>query len=542
MSQIFSDKKNSRTLIFSAIPVSLSFLLSRILGLLRDRLFASRFGAGPELDAYFAAYRIPDLIYSLLVLGTLTAAFLPVFATYLAKGEEGKKEAFDVARSLFTITVLILMISAGVLFVLAPQLVKFMAPGFDDERAKLMVTMSRIMLLQPILLGASSIIGSILTSFNRFIAYAAAPVLYNLGIIFGVLFFVPRMGVQGIAWGVVLGAILHFLIQVPSSLKVGFNFRPKLTFENEGLIQIGRMVVPRLISLAASQVESLIVTFIGSMYIAGSIAVYTFAGNLQAVPIGLIGISFAMAVFPQLSISAANNSREVFVNSLVRTMRLILYYILPFSVAMLLLRAQIVRVVLGSGKFSWTDTQLTLTVLGILVLAVFSESLKQLLARAFFSLQDTKTPMISSIIGILVNVVGAYYLGRQYGVAGLAMSFTISSILQLLILLTIIHQRLEGLHDKEFIQSVLKMCLATLLAGAAIQILKYPVAALVNMQTFLGVFIQLVVTSVGGVLVYIGMSKLLKLEEFEFMFQTIKNFLKRKSVPSAKEVVLSEDD
>lgn len=522
-----NNNGNGKSLIFSAVPISLSFFLSRILGLLRDRLFASRFGAGPELDAYFAAYRIPDIIFNLLVLGTLTAAFLPVFSTYLAKGEKGKKEAFDIARSLFTITILLMTAFAVVLFFLAPQLVKIIAPGFDGERARLMIILSRIMLLQPILLGASNIVGSILTSFNRFIAYAAAPVLYNLGIILGVLFLVPKMGIQGIAWGVILGAVLHLLVQVPSSLKVGFNFWPKFLWKNEGLGQIGRMVGPRMVSLAAGQIESLIVTTIGSLYAAGTIAVYSLAGNLQSVPIGLIGTSFAVAIFPKLSISAAKNSREVFVDSLVRTMRLIIYYVLPFSVAMLLLRAQIVRVFLGTGKFSWTDTELTLTVLGVLVLSVFSESLLQLLARAFFSLQDTKTPMISTVVGIVANIVGATILGRHFGVAGLAMSFSISSIIQFLILLTIIHHRLDGLRDKEFLQSVLKICLATLLSGATIQVLKYPVAAVVNMQTFLGIFTQLVAASAGGALVFLAASKLLKLEEFDLMASAVKNFSRR---------------
>ena len=516
------DKTRSGALISAAVLVAVSSLLSRLLGLLRDRLFAEHFGAGPELDAYFAAYRIPDIIFNLLVLGTLTAAFLPVFSTYLSKGEKGKKEAFEVAESLFFITTILLVLCAVILFIATPIIVPLIAPGFDANRMALMIIMSRIMLLQPILLGASSILGTILTSFNRFFAYAAAPVLYNLGIIFGVIFFVPSMGIKGVAWGVVLGAVLHLLIQLPSTIKLGFRFRFSLRFQHEGLKNIGRLMVPRLIGLLAGQVNDLVVNFIGSTLLVGSIAVYTFADNLQKVPIGLVGISFAVAAFPQLSRAAAENAPEIFSHTLIKTIRLVLFLAVPLSVAMFLLRSEIVRVILGAGRFDWNDTKATFTVLSILVVSVFAQSLVPLLARAFFAMHDTKKPMMASIITIIVNLIGAFLLGSRYGLIGLAWAFTIASLVNFLILLVMLRIRLGGLDDKFLLSGVSRILLASLLAGIAIQLLKMLIGNMVNMQSFLGVFIKLFGSGIGGAIIYLIVSRILKLEEFDVLFGGIK--------------------
>jgi len=527
-----TEKTRSGALISAAALVAISSLLSRLLGLFRDRLFAEHFGAGPELDAYFAAYRIPDVIFNLLVLGTLTAAFLPVFSTYLSKGDKGKKEAFEVAESLFFITTLLLVLCAVILFIFTPKIVPLIAPGFDVNRMALMVTLSRIMLLQPILLGASSILGTILTSFNRFFAYAVAPVLYNLGIIFGVIFFVPRLGVVGVAWGVVLGAILHFLVQLPSSLKLGFRFKPSLHLQHEGLKNIGRLMVPRLIGLLAGQVNDLVVNFIGSTLLVGSIAVYAFADNLQNVPIGLVGISFAVAAFPQLSRAAAENAPEIFSHTLVKTIRLVLFLALPLSAAMFLLRSEIVRVILGAGRFDWNDTKATFTVLSILVLSVFAQSLVPLLARAFFAMHDTKTPMFASIITIIVNIFGAFFLGTKFGVVGLAWAFTLASLVNFLILMIIVRTRLGGLDDKFMLSGVYRMLIATAVAGVVIQLLKMPIGNLVNMQSFVGVFIKLFGSAIGGAIAYLVTSRLLGLGEFNLLFGGLRQLVSRKNVDS----------
>ncbi|TSC72391.1 MAG: hypothetical protein G01um101438_475, partial [Parcubacteria group bacterium Gr01-1014_38] len=354
----------------AAALIALSGLLSRALGLLRDRLFAHTFGAGDVLDAYFAAYRIPDLLYNLLVVGALSAAFVPVASQYFASGEHGRASAFRMASALVTLAVILLSVVALLLFFLVPVLIPFFVPGFDAERVALTIRFTRIMLLQPILLGASSVVSGLLLTLRRFAAYAAAPVVYNLGIIAGLLVLVPWLGLSGLAWGVVLGALGHLAVQLPSAVRVGFRFRPMLTVAHAGIRRVSHLFFPRIVALLAGQAGSVIVTVLGSGLLTGSISAYLLAENLQAVPIGLVGVPLGIAAFPFLAAAAARQRAEEFTAILFGTLRLTLFIALPASVFLVLLRAQIVRVVLGTGAFDWEDTRTTFTVLGILALAV----------------------------------------------------------------------------------------------------------------------------------------------------------------------------
>lgn len=526
----------------AAMLIAVSGLFSRALGLLRDRLFAHTFGAGAILDAYFAAYRIPDLLYNLLVIGALSAAFVPVASQYLASGERGRAEAFRMANALLAIAVILLSTIALILFFVAPVLVPLFVPGFDPERTALTVRFTRIMLLQPILLGASSIISGLLLTLRRFAAYAAAPVMYNLGIIIGLLVLVPWLGLSGLAWGVVLGALGHLLVQIPSALRIGFRFRPVLTAATDGLRRVSHLFFPRIIALLAGQVGNVVVTVLGSGLLPGSIAAYLFAENLQAVPIGLVGIPLGIAAFPFLASAAARQRAEEFTAMLFGTLRLTVFIALPASVFLVLLRAQIVRVVLGTGAFDWEDTRATFAVLGILALAIVAQSLLPLLARAFFSLHDTRTPMLVSLLAITVHISSAWVLVPPFGIRGLAWATTISSLLHFLLLLTILHVRLGGLQDRAFLLSTLRVGLASLGAALAIQGpyllltragiavdswprllvilsfgLKGIIASLVNMQTFAGITTQLTGSLLGGILVFLGIAALLRSPELTLL-------------------------
>lgn len=538
-------------LLSAAAIVALSGLVSRLLGLLRDRLLAGTFGAGDILDAYFAAYRIPDLIYNLLVVGALAAAFLPVVSEYLERGHEGRREAYRLANALLAVSVLALAALSLVLAVFAPVLLGLVAPGFGNAQRALTVLFTRIMLLQPILLGLSSIVSGLLLAHHRFFAYAAAPVLYNLGIILGVLFFVPALGPVGLAWGVVLGAVLHVAVQLPALVRTGFRLRPTFRLWHPGVATISALFLPRLIGLLAGQVSGLVVTVVGSGLLAGSIAAYLLAENLQAVPIGIVGVSLAVAAFPFLSSAAARNDVAGFSGTLVRGLRILFFLTLPASVFLLLLRAQVVRVVLGAGAFDWEDTQATFTVLGILALSVVAQSTVPLLARAFFSLHDTRTPMWASLAAIAANIAGAVLLAPRWGVAGLAAAFTGASLLHFLVLLAFLHQRLRGLQDRLLFGSIARAALATLLAALVIQGpailfvspsaeidglpavalgLKGIIASAVNMQTFMGVATQLVGSLAGGFAVYLLTAWLLRAGELSLLREL---FRPRFRLPSA---------
>ncbi len=521
-------RQRGSSLISAALLVALSTLTSRALGLIRDRMLAGRFGAGPDLDAYFAAYRIPDLVYNILIIGAISAVFLPLFTSFLVRERGGREEAFEAARSIFSVTLAVTAGFALVLFFAAPYLVPILAPGFDAERADKMLVLTRIMLFQPVLLGISSILGGILTSFNKFMAYALAPVSYNVGIIFGIVFFAPRFGIEGVAWGAVLGALLHLCVQLPHALALGFRPGIRITIGAETVKKFGKMIVPRLISLMASQIGLVVVTVLGSTFAAGSIAAFTFADNLQAVPIGIVGISFAIAAFPQLSLAASRNSLGNFVSTLTRSVRVVLFLVMPLSVAMLLLRAQIVRIVLGTGSFNWEDTVMTLDVLGVLVVSVFAQSLVPLLARGFFAMHDTKTPMISSVIAIAANIALALLLGPRMGVMGLALAFSAGAIVNFVILLGALHNKLGGLRDGETLMAVFKISVASMAAGVAIQLTKSPVAALVDMQKFSGIFTQFAACAIAGAAVYLVVGKVLRVEEIRHVAEGFKGGFRKR--------------
>ena len=271
------------------------------------------------------------------------------------------------------------------------------------------VVLTRIMFLSPLFLGMSSILSGVLQYFRRFFIYSLAPILYNLGIIFGIVFLVPRMGLVGLAWGVVGGAFLHFMIQLPSAIYSGFRFKGILSF-HQGIRQIIKLTIPRTIGLAGSQINYVVITAIASGLAVGSIAIFNLANNLQYVPIGIIGISFAMAVFPRLADSSAEENKENFSKDFSSVFSQILYLVLPITAIFFILRAQIIRLILGTGQFGWADTRLTAAALGIFAFSVFAQSLIPLISRAFYSLNDTKTPVSISLVSIGLNIALSFGL------------------------------------------------------------------------------------------------------------------------------------
>lgn len=507
------DRINNGRLVSAATILGIASLVSRIVGLLRERVLTTTFGAGDVFDAFVTAFRVPDMIFNLLVLGALSAAFIPLFTGKLVKGKKGRKEAFDLAVAVLNVLVLAVGVLAVLFAFFAPQLVPLIAPGFAGEKLKLAIALSRIMALQPVLLSVSFVFSGVLNSFKRFVVYALAPVLYNAGIIFGVLVLVPRWGVTGLAWGVVLGAALHMLIQLPSVLVVGWRWRPKLAWSASDVRTLWHMMVPRMVGLAAVQVNLLVVSILGSGLLAGSIAVFHLANNVQYLPVGIFGIAFAQAAFPTMAEQVARRKMRAFRDTLARVMRYILFFVVPVSLFFFLLRAQIIRVLFGAGAFDWEDTILTFETFGWLIMSIFAQALIPLLAKAFYVQQNTRTPVIISVGSMVLNVVLAVWLAPSMGVQGLALAFSVSAIVNVLLLLSVLHWQLNGLNDREVLTSLARITLAAIMAGIVVQVLKYPVAAAVNMHRFWGVFVQLMVAGGGGALVYLLIMWMLGSEE-----------------------------
>lgn len=497
----------------AALILGVASLLSRIVGLVRERVLTTTFGAGDTFDAFVAAFRIPDLIFNLVVIGALSAAFIPLFTAKLVQKKQGKSPAFDFAVSVLNIMVLVVGVLAGMYALLAGQLVPLITPGFTGEKLELTITLSRIMALQPIILAISFVFSGVLNSFKRFVVYALAPILYNIGIIFGVVVLVPVMGISGLGWGVVLGAILHVAVQLPSVLFVGFRWHPLLAWKSKDFRKMWWMMVPRVFGLAAQQVNLLVVTIIGSTLLAGSITAFHLANNVQHLPVGIFGIAFAQAAFPTLAEQISRRQKQAFLNTLTRSFRYVLYFVVPISVFFLLLRAQIIRVLFGDGAFDWEDTILTFETFGWLIISIFAQATIPLLTRAFYAQQDTKTPVIISLVSIVLNIILAFLLAPRFGVQGLAAAFSVAAIVNLMLLLGMLHWRLSGFNDREVLISLARIVAATVLAGVVVQQLKVPVAAIVNMQRFWGVFVQLSVAGLGGALTYLFFSWLFQAEE-----------------------------
>lgn len=514
----FLNEKPTESIAAAAFIISLAGVASRILGLFRDRILASQFGAGDTLDAYYAAFRIPDLIYNLIIVGALSAAFIPIFTQFIEEKKE--EDAWKLSSGIMSLQIYITGAILILLVIFAPQFMHLVAPGYTGDKMDLTVNLTRIMLLSPFLLGISGIFGGILMSFKKFLIYSLAPVFYNIGIIIGAVYFVKWAGPMGLAWGVVLGATLHMLIQYPSVKFSGFHFRPMFidVLDNPGIRRVLKLMLPRTMTIAVSQINFMIITIFASTLTAGSLAVFNFANNIQSAPLGLFGISFAIAVFPTLSSYAANKKKEEFISAFSHTFRQILFFIIPASIFIYVLRAQTVRLALGSGKFDWNDTIATFQVLGLLSVSLLAQALLPLLTRAFYALQNTKTPLYIAFISEAVNLFMVALLIKKYSIFGLAIAFSFSSFVNMFLLMFCLRKKLSGIDGKNILDSTLRILAASLIGGGVAQVMKYVVGTQGELDTFFAVFRQFFIAGIFGLGAFLLASYYLKIKEF-FQFK-----------------------
>ncbi|MFA4831644.1 MAG: murein biosynthesis integral membrane protein MurJ [Patescibacteria group bacterium] len=520
--KIFSSQNN--TITGAALVLGTASFASRLIGLFRDRIFANQFGAGDALDAYFAAFRVPDLIYNLVIVGALSAGFIPIFMKLLAKEKNG---AWRLTNNVINILGLSLIIFCAILFIFTPQLMPYIVPGFAGEKLRTTIVLTRIMFLSPVLLGLSSIVSGVLQSMKSFLIYALTPIMYNLGIIIGAIFFVPLFGLNGLAYGVILGAFLHLAIQLPALFQHGFRYQPMFQVKDPNVIEIGRLMIPRTMGLAAAQFNFLIITILASTLAGGSLAIFNLANNLQYFPVGIIGFSFAIAAFPTLSKLIAENKQEEMISHLSKVVRQILFFIIPITIIMLLLRSQIVRVVFGSGRFDWNDTIQTGNALAFFCLSLFAQCLIPLLTRSFFALQDTWTPFKIAFVSALINIILSLTLKDVYGVVGLALAFSIAMVIQLALLWITLRQKTKTLNELSILHTLFKISIAAIAMALVIQFLKTPLAGIVDMTRFWGILTQGFTAGLVGLLVYAGICLGLKVEEvFELKESIKKKWLK----------------
>lgn len=412
--------------------------VSYLLGFLRDRLFAQRFGASPELDAYNAAFIIPDLILNIFVAGALSAAFVPVFSELVAKKDANNLE--ETTNSVLNGALGTVLVVGAVAAVMAPWLSSLIAPGFDQATHQLHIRLLRILLISPLLFAASNTLGSVLLTDKRFWLYGLSPALYNLGIVCGALFLAPYWGIYGVAFGTLTGALAHLILRLGAFRRHRIRYRPRIAV-SPPFKKIVRLMIPKMFGHPVEQLTFLGFTAIASTLGTGSIVVLNFARNFQSVPISVIGIAMGLAIFPHLSEMSAVRDGPSFRRELMHAIKYVLLVTVASAVAMYLLRDWLIGLLLGGGKFTPETARRTAQTLGVFTLAIPTESLIHVLVRAFYALNNTFIPVTLSIAGFCIAIPVAYFLSPFYGVLALPFGFFSGSFVEALLLAGILYRR-----------------------------------------------------------------------------------------------------
>ena len=503
----------------AALLLGIAAILAKILALLRDRLLAASFGAGETLDIYFAAFRVPDFIYTLSLFITASAVLIPILLSINFKDEDKTGLFLSEIISLFFVAILIILTAA---FFLMPFLVRFVAPGFSGASEARLILLSRILLLSPLLLGFSNLFSSVIQSFHRFFIYALSPILYNFGIILGIIILYPKFGISGLAWGVIIGSFFHFAIQFPSLIKLGFF--PKLVFPKftPSLRHLLRLAFPRTLGLGFNQIVLIAITAFASFLGNGSITVFNFSYNLQSVPLTIVGLSYSVAAFPTLARLFLKNKKDEFLKSVETAARHIIFWSLPFSVLFIVLRAQIVRSILGAGAFGWVDTRLTAAALAIFSVSIVAQSLILLFVRSFYAAGKTAKPLLinalSSLFIVALIPVFLYFLKFQekfgeilgiilrvsditnINILVLPLAFSIGAVLNVF-LLWIYFQKDCGMKyfllKKSFFQVLSASLLMSIVTYWTLRIFDN----IFNINTFAGIFFQGFLAGVSGIII-----------------------------------------
>ncbi len=517
--------ENNFSVTKAATIVGFFTLLSKLVGLIRDPLLAGKIGVGETLDVYYAAFRIPDLVFNLLILGTLSVALIPVFTEWLLKD---KNKAYRLANSVLNVSLFGMGCLCLVLLLFSAPLTKILVPGFTGEKLTRTIQLMRLFLLSPIIFTASNIFSSILNSQKKFLMVSIAPIMYNLGIIAGLFFLYPKFGLMGLGFGVIGGALLHLLVQIPEAIRFGYYYRPVIDFKEPILRKVGKLFLPRIIGMDISQISLIIGTTVGSILAPGSVTIFNLANNLQAAPLGIFALSVSAASFPLLSEHFAKKDNEAFVNTLAKNVTTVLFFIVPIAVLMLIFRAFIVRIIYGHGKFGWEDTITMFTTFGILTFSLIGQSLSPLFSRAFYSRQNTIIPVLVNFCSIILDIALVYTLGKKFALPGIATGFTIACAFDAVLMFSCLRWKLNSENvslvyfDKQVGTFLAKLVISTILMGLIGYASIYAFAPLVNTTTTLGIFIQSGISASIAVLVFIICGYYLNIPQVKLILNFVK--------------------
>jgi len=530
----------------AALLLALASVVNALLALLRDRLLAGQFGASAELDIYYAAFRVPDIIYAFALLFVASTAFIPVFLEHRQQSSSSAKELLDAAFTSFFLAVGLLVFMA---YLLLPFVIPYTVPGFDAESRTTVLKLASVLLLSPLLLGLSNLVAGVIQSFKRFFIYALSPVFYNIGIIIGILFFLPRFGLTGLVWGVILGAFMHFLIQVPSLITLGyFPFFNKVF--KKGVGKIIRLSFPRALALSFHQLTFFAITAIASTLGAGAIAVFQLSYNLQSLPLAIVGLSYSVAAFPTLSELSLAKERSMFFRQFTSVVRHILFWTVPISFLFIVLRAHIVRVVLGSGAFDWIDTRLTAASLLLFSFGIVAQSLIHFFVRSYYALGRTREPVMYNFFGfaliVLFSVAFLYMANtfpllkhffmsllrvedlRGVGILVLPLAYVLGTTVNAFLLIYSLWHTDKGEEKWELRRAFREIFGAGMVMAVVTFIMLRVFASFLNINTFFGVLLHGLLSGTIGIVAGIWLLKHMRNREMEEVIGAFKSRFWRK--------------
>jgi len=525
---------STRALARAGLVVSGAFLAARVLGWVRLAVIANVFGATADLDAFIAAFRIPDLMFQLVAAGALSAALIPVVAGVLHS--DGEARAWRIVSSVANLMLVALLVLAAIVLVTADRLVPLFTQGFDPQTMARTVELTRIMLLSPILLALGAVATSVLNARGRFAAAAIAPIAYNLAIIGAVLVLGPSMGVAGVAVGVVAGSAGHVLVQLPPLRAIGFRYVPRIDLSDGAARRALALMGPRAIGLGASQITFVVTTALATTIGVGALTAFTVAFTLLQIPIGVIGVPLGVVLFPSLSREVASGNHEEFVGLLTRAMRLLTFVMLPIAALAAILRLEAVAVLFGG--LGPAAIELTAAALLAFLVGLLAHTLIGVFARAFYAHQDTRTPVMAAILAVVVNTTLATALVGPLRLPGVALAIAIAAWIEAGTLLLLLRRRVGRLGLAQVAWLAVRTLLATAVAAAVASIVRTAVGTTLAPNPAAGglsgipgiIAVMVVVTAVFGA-VFALAALALRIEELRSIVGIMVDALRRPRRP-----------
>ncbi|MEW6623584.1 MAG: murein biosynthesis integral membrane protein MurJ [Bacillota bacterium] len=499
--------------------IMVSMIISRVLGYLRDVVIYYEFGQGRLTDAYNAAFSIPDFLYMILVGGALSSAFIPVFSSYLANHKE--EEAWQVASILFNSIMLLLVVGVTLGLIYTPTLIRILVPGFDPQTTELTILLTRVMFAQTFFMVLSGISVGILNSYKHFLAPAIGSVLYNLSIIAVGWLLSLKLGIMGFSIGVVVGAMANFFVQLPIILRKGFHYHFSFNLNHPGIKKILVLILPVFIGLSVAQINLFVNQNLASNLDAGIVAALRTGQRLMQLPIAVFGISVAIAVFPTLTTYAARGEMVNFKNSTSLGLRSVFFVTLPAAAGLMALKVPLVRFLFEQGQFTPESTIATSIAVFFYSLGIFAYSGIQVLNRTFYAIQDTRTPVAVGIVTIAINILLNFLLIKPMGHGGLALAYSIAGGFNLVFLMLILKMKIGSYGGWRISTSFLK----SLTASGIMGVITY--AGVLYFESFVNISLKLmqglqVITGVAlGVLVYVLLAYLFKMEELTLVLDML---------------------